>query len=57
MFAQITGLLPEIEAAAQQIESERQLPATLVARLKKAGAFRLLIPEAFGGLEAGFTCM
>jgi indole-3-acetate monooxygenase len=57
MFAQITELLPEIEAAAQQIESERHLPAALVARLKTAGAFRLLIPAAFGGLEAGFTCM
>ena len=54
MFAQITALLPEIEAAANDIERERQLPPALVAALKKAGAFRLLIPETYGGVQAPF---
>jgi alkylation response protein AidB-like acyl-CoA dehydrogenase len=42
-------LQPEIAAQAEQIERERRLPESLVATLKAEGAFRWLIPEAFGG--------
>ncbi|XOV85249.1 MAG: acyl-CoA dehydrogenase family protein [bacterium] len=55
MFEKITALLPDIEAAAGDIEARRQLPHALVAGLKKAGAFRLLIPQTYGGLEAPFA--
>lgn len=54
MFEQITALVPQITAAGDDIERQRQLPPALVTALKKAGAFRLLIPRQYGGLEAPF---
>ena len=50
----LQALVPEVTAAADQIEAARCLPAELVTRLKAAGAFRSLIPESFGGLGADF---
>ena len=43
-----------ILAAADEIDTTRSLTDDIVAGLKKAGAFRLLIPQKFGGLEAPF---
>ena len=54
MFEQVEALFPEVAVAADQIERDRALPTELVARLKAAGAFRLLIPQQFGGLQARF---
>lgn len=44
-------ILPAIAAAAAEIERERRLPEPLVARLKTAGFFGLLVPGTFGGAE------
>ncbi|HEX6513407.1 MAG TPA: acyl-CoA dehydrogenase family protein [Chloroflexota bacterium] len=42
---------PEIAAAADDIERQRQLPEALVDKLIGAGLFRLLLPRDFGGAE------
>jgi indole-3-acetate monooxygenase len=44
-------LVPLIEAAADRIEAERQLPDPVLAALFDAGLFRLLLPRALGGAE------
>jgi len=45
------GLRSQIESCADEIDETRKLPDELVATLKQAGAFRLLIPRSLGGLE------
>src|SRR5947209_5815277 len=45
---------PEIRACADQIERERQLPASLVDAMAGAGLFKLAVPRAFGGGETPF---
>lgn len=50
----IQALLPQIVAAAAEIERSRSLPDHVVAPLKAAGAFRALLPSKFGGLAAYF---
>jgi alkylation response protein AidB-like acyl-CoA dehydrogenase len=45
------ALGPMIAAAAAQIESNRELPAQVVAALHQAGLFRMLRPRSLGGLE------
>ncbi|TME31597.1 MAG: hypothetical protein E6I75_18180 [Chloroflexi bacterium] len=44
-------LAPEIEAAAQRIEQDRQLPNEVVDALYAAGLFTMLLPASFGGAE------
>ncbi len=46
------SLAPRIRAAAPAIEEERQLPADLVAEMREAGLFHMLVPQSLGGLEA-----
>jgi alkylation response protein AidB-like acyl-CoA dehydrogenase len=45
------ALAPEIEARGPEIAALRRLPVDLVAKLKRAGAFRMLMPRAWGGPE------
>lgn len=45
------ALAPEIEARTAEIAALRRLPADLVLKLKHAGAFRMLMPRAWGGPE------
>ena len=45
------ALLPEVQSRAEEISSLRRLPADLVARLKRAGVFRMSMPRARGGPE------
>lgn len=45
------ALVPEIEARAREIATLRRLPPDLVGKLKRAGAFRMLMPRAWGGPE------
>jgi indole-3-acetate monooxygenase len=42
---------PVLAARSEEIESARRLPADLARALAEAGLFRMLIPEAYGGLE------
>jgi alkylation response protein AidB-like acyl-CoA dehydrogenase len=45
------ALAPAVAAAADEIERNRRLPAPLVAALKEAGFFRMLVPRIYGGGE------
>jgi alkylation response protein AidB-like acyl-CoA dehydrogenase len=45
------ALAPAIQAAADDIEAQRQLPAELVDALYAAGLFTMLLPRSLGGAE------
>jgi alkylation response protein AidB-like acyl-CoA dehydrogenase len=47
----VRALAPRIAAAAPEIERERRLPEKLVAALRAAGLFSLMIPRPLGGAE------
>jgi alkylation response protein AidB-like acyl-CoA dehydrogenase len=44
-------LRPVIRSYQQEIEQERQLPTALVAQLRAAGLYRLLVPRSLGGSQ------
>jgi alkylation response protein AidB-like acyl-CoA dehydrogenase len=48
-------LAPSVKAVTDEIEDLCDLPATLVAELRDAGAFSLLTPRDLGGFEAPLT--
>src|SRR2546430_1678242 len=52
LLAAARALGPQIQAYADQIEQERQLPQPLVDALAAAGLFKLTVPKALGGAEA-----
>jgi alkylation response protein AidB-like acyl-CoA dehydrogenase len=45
------SLTPQIEAAADEIERQRHVPTALLASLKAAGLYRMLVPRSVGGAE------
>ena len=45
------ALAPLIEAAGDEIEAERRLPAAIVDALHDAGLYRMLLPATLGGAE------
>lgn len=45
------ALAPLVRAHADQIEQEQRLPDSVLAELRAAGLFRMLVPVEFGGLE------
>lgn len=45
------ALAPQIRALRDEIEAERSLPVPLVAALRRAGLFRLWLPQPLGGFE------
>ena len=45
------ALAPEIKAAADVIERERQLPKSIVDGLRHAGVVRMAMPRTWDGLE------
>jgi indole-3-acetate monooxygenase len=47
-----TQLAPAIKAAADEMETRRDLPEKLLHELRDSGAFRLLTPRELGGFEA-----
>ena len=51
IVAAVDGLVPEIMARAAEVAEGRRLPTDLVASLKRAGAFRMPMPKAWGGPE------
>lgn len=51
MLDRACALAPEIAAASNRIEAERELPGDLVRRLIEAGLFRMLQPRSVGGAE------
>src|SRR5262245_47700554 len=48
------ALAPRIATRAAEIESARRLPIDLVAELRAAGFFRMLVPRSHGGLEVAY---
>jgi alkylation response protein AidB-like acyl-CoA dehydrogenase len=48
----VRELAPAITARAAEIETARRLPQDLLAELKAAGCFRLILPQSHGGLGA-----
>ncbi len=51
LLATAQQLAPRVAVRADEIETARRLPADLAQELARAGFFRMLIPEAYGGLE------
>ena len=51
----VAALANQAADLADEIEKARRLPDELVDRLKRAGAFRALIPSRFGGLQTEFV--
>ena len=47
-------LAPSIRARAAEIENARRIPLDLVAELRAAGFFRMLVPRSHGGLEVEY---
>ena len=54
MVREIEHLLPEISQRVREIQKTRAIPEDLVGKLKRAGAFRALIPRDFGGVGLDF---
>jgi alkylation response protein AidB-like acyl-CoA dehydrogenase len=47
----VTALLPRVESSRARIAADRRLPDELVNALRGAGAFRMPMPESWGGPE------
>ena len=47
----LRALQPELAARAAEMEEVRRLPADLAEKLAATGAFRMITPSAYGGLE------
>ena len=43
--------VPELTAAAPQIERQRELPEAVLAAMVERGFFRMLLPRSLGGAE------
>jgi alkylation response protein AidB-like acyl-CoA dehydrogenase len=54
LFEHIREIAPAISRRSTEIEAARRLPADLLAQLKQAGVFRMLVPRSHGGLEIDF---
>jgi indole-3-acetate monooxygenase len=51
----VRELAPAIAARSDEIEQGRRLPLDLVAQLRSAGCFRMLVPRSHGGAEMDVT--
>ena len=51
MMAALDALAPELAERAVEMEEVRRLPADLAEKMARAGAFRMMTPKTYGGLE------
>lgn len=51
LLHEVSQVLDEIRAEADEIERQRQLTDRVVERLKETGIFRMAMPRAWGGME------
>lgn len=51
VLEKVEAFLPDVEAAADEIEASRSLPDHLIEKMIDAGIFRLMLPENLGGKE------
>src|SRR4051812_6307521 len=51
IIANVRAILPRIQTQSDAIEQERRLPEPIVALLRDAGVFRMLMPKSWGGPE------
>ncbi len=51
MMAALDALAPELAERAAEMEEVRRLPADLAEKMARAGAFRMMTPKTYGGLE------
>jgi alkylation response protein AidB-like acyl-CoA dehydrogenase len=54
IFERIRDIAPAISRRSAEIEAARRLPPDLLAQLKEAGVFRMLVPRSHGGMEIDF---
>lgn len=54
-LARARGLLADIAARADAVDSGRQVPAETIAQIKREGLFNLVTPRSLGGSELGFA--
>jgi resorcinol 4-hydroxylase (FADH2) len=57
LAARATEIAPFVRAQAEQTESNRQVSAEAMARLREAGLFRVMTPTIYGGHEYGFDAL
>lgn len=51
VLEQVSALTPLLKSSAPEQEAQRHLSEEVVAAMRKAGLFRILLPKAYGGLE------
>jgi len=57
LVARAAAIAPFIRAQAEQTESNRQVSAEAMARLRDAGLFKIMTPAVYGGYEYGFDVL
>jgi alkylation response protein AidB-like acyl-CoA dehydrogenase len=57
LVARAAEIAPFVRAQAEQTESNRQVSAEVMARLRDAGLFRVMTPAIYGGCEHGFDAL
>jgi len=53
-LTRIQALLPAITSRAEEVEAARRIPQDLVAQLKQAGVFRVMVPRELAGEECDY---
>jgi alkylation response protein AidB-like acyl-CoA dehydrogenase len=55
LLQSVRDLRPLIEAEAAQIERDRRITPRVIAALREAGVYRMIVPRAYGGSELKLT--